>query len=56
MLGALYFHDFASGRLTKLLTVPLWSLGLTVPPDGRSILYSQAEPGNECLMPVENLR
>jgi Tol biopolymer transport system component len=52
--GILYFFDFASGRLTPLITIQRWALGLTVSPDRRTILYSQGEQTSSDLMLVEN--
>ena len=54
--GILYFFDFATGRLTSLLTIQGWYLGLAVSPDRRTILYSQREALSGSLMLVENFR
>jgi Tol biopolymer transport system component len=54
--GVLYFFDFASRGLTPVTTVKSWSLGLTVSPDRRSILYTEMEPPKSSLMLVENFR
>ena len=54
--GILYFYDFTSGRLTQVKTIKAWGLGLTVSPNGRTILYTQREQQTGSLMLVENFR
>jgi serine/threonine protein kinase len=54
--GILSFYEFATGRLTPVLTIERWDLGLTVAPGGRSILYSRMEQSGADLMLVENFR
>jgi hypothetical protein len=54
--GKLYFFDFATNRLTTVLTIQRLFLGLAVSPDRRTILYSQSEPISGSLMLVENFR
>jgi len=54
--GELCFYDFATHELTKFLTLPRWFYGLSVSPDGRSILYSQRDEERGTLMLVENFR
>jgi Tol biopolymer transport system component len=53
--GTLYFFDFAAGRLTPVISIKSWVLGLTVSPDRKWILYSQGER-NASLMLVENFQ
>jgi Tol biopolymer transport system component len=53
--GILCFFDFATSRLTPLITIH-WFFGLAVSPDRRTILYSQWEQANGSLMLVENFR
>ena len=52
----LQYYDFATARLTPLIPIPGGDFGLTVSPDGRSILYSQSERESGSLMLVENFR
>ena len=54
--GILSFFDFATSRLTPLITIQGWGLGLAVSPDRRSILYCQREQQSGSLMLVENFR
>lgn len=54
--GILYFFDFATSRLTPLITIQRWAYGLAVSPDGQSVLYSQREQQSGSLMLVENFR
>ena len=53
------FFDFATGRATRINSLPPGVgayLGLTVSPDGRSILYTQVDQSQSDLMLVENFR
>ena len=53
------FFDFATGRATTIHSLPPGVgayLGLTVSPDGRSILYAQVDQSQSDLMLVENFR
>ena len=53
------FFDFATGRATTIHSLPPGvraSQGLTVSPDGRSILYTQVDQSQSDLMLVENFR
>lgn len=52
----LRFFDFATGKVTQLIPTPNSHLGLSVSPEGRSILYSQYEREATSLMLVENFR
>jgi len=54
--GILYFFNFATSRLTSLLTVHGWYLGLAVSPDRHTILYDQREALSGSLTLVENFR
>jgi Tol biopolymer transport system component len=54
--GILYFFNFATGALKPIATIKIWSLGLSISPDRRSILYSQIDQANSDLMLVENFR
>lgn len=54
--GTLYYFDFKTSTLTPVMTIERWYLGLSVSPDGRSILYSQLEPLKGNLVLVENFR
>ena len=52
---SLVWYDFATGRNPNLATViPGSSSGLTVSPDGRFVLYTQADRETDDLMLVEN--
>ena len=57
---SIQFYDFAARdvvpitRLEKRPISPTW--GLSVSPNGRSILYAQSDEVNQDLMLVENLR
>jgi hypothetical protein len=54
---SLVWYDFATKRKTNLTTVTRGSSsGLTVSPDGRFILYTQADRETDDLMLVENFR
>ena len=53
------FFDFATGRATTIHSLPPGVgvyTGLTVSPDGRSILYTQLDQSQSDLMLVENFR
>ena len=53
------FFDFATGRATTIHSLPSGvraAQGLTVSPDGRSILYTQVDQSQSDLMLVENFR
>ncbi len=53
------FFDFATGRATTIHSLPPGVrayFGLTVSPDGRSILYTQVDQSQSDLMLVENFR
>ena len=53
------FFDFATGRATTIHSLPPGvraDQGLTVSPDGRSILYTQLDQFQSDLMLVENFR
>jgi len=54
---SIQFLEFASGKITSIATIdkPL-SSGLTVSPDGRSLLYTQVDQQGSDLMLVENFR
>jgi hypothetical protein len=51
------FYDFAAGQIKKLLTVqhPVQNR-IAVSPDGRTLLYPQADGYSSVLMLVENFR
>ena len=52
---ALEYLDFATGKIKLLVPKILgWSLGLTLSPDGRSLLYSQTDAFGADLILVEN--
>ena len=53
---SLRFLDFASGRSRELAVVDHVGRGLTVSPDGRTILYSVWKPPEADLMLIENFR
>jgi Tol biopolymer transport system component len=50
------FFDFATGRKISIATWDRQCFGLTVSPDGKSILYALAEPGESSIMLVKNFR
>ena len=50
------YLDFATGKIKLLLPVRAWLYGLTVSPDGRSLLYSRPDASGADLMLVENFR
>ena len=52
----LRFLDFATGRSHELATVHHLGRGLTVSPDGRTILYTVRKPPSADLMLIENFR
>jgi len=52
----LRFLDFATGRSRELATVHHLGRGLTVSPDGKTILYTVRKPPNTDLMLIENFR
>ena len=53
----LCLYEFATAKTRKLLTVERRvSPGLTVSPDGRTILYTQLDEAGSDLMLVENFR
>ncbi len=54
---SIQFLEFASGKITSIATIdkPV-SFGLTVSPDGRSLLYAQVDQQGRDLMLVENFR
>jgi len=54
--GVLYFFSFATRALKPVATVSIWSYGLAISPDRRSILYSQFDQAGSDLMLVENFR
>ncbi len=54
--GVLYFFSFATRALKPVATVSIWSYGLAISPDRRSILYSQLDQAGSDLMLVENFR
>ena len=54
--GVLKFYSFATGVLKPVLTIKQWSIGLTVSPDERSVLYTQLDQSGSDLMLVENFR
>jgi hypothetical protein len=51
------FYEFATGKIRKILTIerPV-GLKIGVPPDGRTILYTQLDEIGSNLMLVENFR
>ena len=55
--SSIEFLDFASGKVTRLLTLtkPV-DLGLTVSPDGHSLLFAQNDFSGSDLMTVENFK
>ena len=55
--GDLCLHEFATGKIRKMLTVerPI-RVGMAVSPDGRTLLYSQFDETGSDLMLVENFR
>jgi hypothetical protein len=56
MGDSLRFLDFSSGGSHVLATVQSLGRGLTVSPDGGTILYSVRKPPNVDLMLIENFR
>jgi sugar lactone lactonase YvrE len=55
--GALAYLDFATGRVKVLLPkIRGWGMGLTLSPDGRSLLYSQTDAFGADLILVDNFR
>ncbi len=52
----LRFLDFATGRSRELATVHHLGRGLTVSPDGKTILYGVWKPTSADLMVIENFR
>ena len=56
-LHSIRFFDFATQETTVVLAgVERPSSGLTVSPDGKSILYAKADAFNNDIMLVENFR
>jgi Tol biopolymer transport system component/predicted Ser/Thr protein kinase len=54
--AVLYFFSFVTSALKPVATIRLWSFGLTISPDRRSILYPQFDQAGSDLMLVENFR
>jgi Tol biopolymer transport system component len=54
--AVLYFFGFATSALKPVATIRLWSFGLAISPDRRSILYPQFDQASSDLMLVENFR
>ena len=53
---AIQFLNFRDNRITTLVSLPHGpAYGLSLAPDGGSLLYSLFEPSNSDLMMVENL-
>jgi secreted PhoX family phosphatase len=54
----LRLQEFAAGKTRKILTLDQQAAltGLTVSPDGRTILYGQIDQAGSDLMLVENFR
>jgi Tol biopolymer transport system component len=50
------FYDFATRRITKILTVGRQVSNIEVSPDGRAIVYAQNDQSGSDLMLVENSR
>jgi hypothetical protein len=57
--GRIEYFDFATGRSTPILNLekasPLFG-GLTLSPDGKSLLYGQSELDESYVMLVKNFR
>ena len=53
---AVAYLDFATGKIKLLLPMRAWLYGLTLSPDGRSLLYSRPDAFGADLMLVENFR
>ena len=53
---SIQFLRFATGAVERIFTIERPDVGLSVSPDGRSILYSQAEERQSEIMLVENFR
>ncbi len=57
---ALEFFSFRTGKMARIAVLEkqprLWTSGLTVSPDGRTILYSQVDQVDSDIMLVENFR
>ena len=54
--GVLYFFNFATRTLKPVATIKLCGLGLSISPDGRSVLYAPFDQSGSNLMLVENFR
>lgn len=54
--ASIQYFSFATGETSQLLTAPGAHGGLTVSPDGRSLLWAQGAGGGADLMLVENFR
>ena len=50
------FYEFATRRITKILTVGRQVSDIEVSPDGRAIVYVQNDQSGSDLMLVENFR
>lgn len=53
---ALSYLDLATGKIRLLLSMRGWVYGLTLSPDGRSLLYSRQDASGADLILVENFR
>ncbi len=57
---AICFHDFATRRTTQIALLDKWApagtKGLSLSPDGRSVLYEQVDATGVDLMLIENFR
>jgi hypothetical protein len=54
--SAVHFFSFASGKTRAVVEVGETKEGISVSPDGRSLLYSEIDERRSDLMLVENFR